>query len=800
MSRPTVAVIGAGVSGMTAAYLLQRTHDVTVFEANDYLGGNANTQDAVLSADVTIPVDVAFMAYDETYPNIKRLFGELEVASRPANIAIDVVCTGCGFTHMGSTPFGDGVVAARPDGVDPEVWGRFTAELERFPADLVAAVESGETTTMSVGEFLAKKDYSDYFFQHFVYPRVGPWWLNGPGSVHAMSLEFLLSTMRKYGLLNPDAFSTWRVVAGGSRAYLDKIAARLTAVHTSSRVREVRRTADGVLVRDAAGRTHAFDKAVVAVHPPTALEILYHATARERELLGIFRYMPMDATLHTDLSVFPETGVPHSGFSMTVSCTDRNDPRDAERLAGAMICSDVRDMQAGAIRSTTAGQAVAGRGALAVGQAVKRQPPSGPDFNSTGSLSDSTGGGCQFGSGYHEVAAAAAARRDMRVTHDQFLDSVREYAAQELIARRDPADKQGSLPTPAQRAFHTRGLANWWLPEAYGGRGVSLADSVDVVSELSYGDAGSAFTLFISVLGSTMVSLYGTEELKERTLGKAGAAGGFSATLGSERAAGSELTHITTRAARRGDHLVLDGEKMFATNADFAEFLVVVAVSAENPLEHLAVVVPRDTPGVRIDRRWETLGLGSAGTYQVSFENCRVPASNALRGPGLLLLEVGLNTSRTLIAATGVGIARRIRDLCMEYARTKRLRGERLLDSPVFAAKLGQMEMWIEVMRNQCLAAAAEFDALAALPDGPDELLGRGALRSAVAAKMFCGQTGWRIASTGSEMFGGLGYTDDSPIGGLLRDMRYISLVEGGDDVLRELLYRRCVVPARRRL
>ncbi|MCM1965108.1 acyl-CoA dehydrogenase family protein [Streptomyces sp. G1] len=386
----------------------------------------------------------------------------------------------------------------------------------------------------------------------------------------------------------------------------------------------------------------------------------------------------------------------------------------------------------------------------------------------------------------------------MGPTH--FLDQVRTYAAKELTGVRDPSSPRGHLPTPAQRAFHSHGLANWWLPEKYGGRGMSVSDSVDVVSELAYADAGSAFTLFISVLGSTMVSLYGSRELKERVLSDTGARGGFSATLGSERTAGSELALITTQATRHDGQLVLSGEKMFATNAGFADFLVVIAVNAHRPLEHLAVVVPRDTPGVHVDQRWKTLGLDTAGTYQVSFRNCRVPEANALHGPGLLLLEVGLNTSRTLIAATAIGIARRIRDVCLEYARTKRLRGESLLASPVFAAKLGQMEMAIEVMRNQCLAAAAEFDTLRGLPEAPDELLARGALRSAVAAKMFCGQTGWQLASTASEMFGGLGYTAESPIGRLLRDMRYISLVEGGDDVLRELLYRRYVIPPLKRL
>src|SRR5262249_26065865 len=156
-----------------------------------------------------------------------------------------------------------------------------------------------------------------------------------------------------------------------------------------------------------------------------------------------------------------------------------------------------------------------------------------------------------------------------------------------------------------------------------------------------------------------------------------------------------------------------------------------------------------------------------------------------------VLLEAGLNVSRTLIAATAIGIARRIRDLCLVYAHEKQLRGASLDRHPVFAAKLGEMEMQIEVMRRQCLAAGAEFDTLAALDDAPAALLSQGALRSAIAAKMFCGRTGWDIASVGSEMFGGLGYTSDTPIGRLVADMRFVSLVEGGTDVLQDLLYRR---------
>src|SRR5207248_6110620 len=136
-----------------------------------------------------------------------------------------------------------------------------------------------------------------------------------------------------------------------------------------------------------------------------------------------------------------------------------------------------------------------------------------------------------------------------------------------------------------------------------------------------------------SILGTVGLLLYGSEEVRERYLAPMAESGHFCATLASERAAGSELTKIATIAAPAGDNVVINGEKFFSTNSGFATFLVVIARSGTNPGEHMAVVVPRDTPGVRIVKRWEMIGLRSSGTYQVSFERCRASAQDVLNGP-----------------------------------------------------------------------------------------------------------------------------------------------------------------------
>lgn len=381
----------------------------------------------------------------------------------------------------------------------------------------------------------------------------------------------------------------------------------------------------------------------------------------------------------------------------------------------------------------------------------------------------------------------------------EYVRTVQAFARRELIGQERLLDSLADAPLPLYGRFGETGLANWWLPKEHGGLGLNLEESVRIVSELAYGDAGAAFTLFIPVLTTSMVGWYASEQLSKRYLSTMVEQNGSCATLGSEHEAGSELARITTTVRRDGNFLVLNGHKAYSTNADLGQFLVVLARVEGSTSEFLAVLVPRDTPGITVDKRWEMIGLRSSGTYQVSLADCRVPADSALVGNGLRLLEVGLNASRILIATTGLGIARRIRDLCMEYAKTKSVKGAPLAGNAVFAAKLGQFEMLIGVMTTQCLTAAREYDAIAARPDAGEEFLRVGTLKSALTTKMFCGQSGWQIASTASEMFGGFGYTHEAVIGKLMRDMRYVSIVEGGDDVLRDLVFSRYVVPVSKR-
>ena len=378
---------------------------------------------------------------------------------------------------------------------------------------------------------------------------------------------------------------------------------------------------------------------------------------------------------------------------------------------------------------------------------------------------------------------------------NEMLKQIEAFVGVHLLGNEAQFDSPTETPLPVYGRFRETGLSNWWLPKSLGGRGINLEQSVDIVSELAYGDAGVAFTLFISIIGTSIVQLYGSDELKQRYLGGLATKGGFCALLGSEREAGSELIRMRTNATKRSNDYVVSGRKYFSTNAASADFFVCIAAVPDDPSGYAALIIPRDTPGVKIEKRWNLVGVRAAMTYQVTLQECRIPSVNLIKGNGLRLLEIGLNASRILMAATAVGISRRMRDLCLDYARTKSLKNSTLLVNPVFAAKLGQMEMQIEAMLTQCRAAARDWDGFLSKPNAPEELLQRGTLKSALVSKILCGQLGWQIASMGSEMFGGIGYTDDSLAAKLLRDVRYVSIVEGGDDVLRDLIFSRYVVP-----
>ncbi|GAA3197507.1 NAD(P)/FAD-dependent oxidoreductase [Dactylosporangium siamense] len=298
----TVAVIGAGVSGLTAAYVLRQGWDVTLFEAEPRLGGHAHTHD-VDDGGRTVAVDSGFIVHNErTYPHLLRLFGELNVPTQPTEMSMSVRCLGCGLEYAGAKGT-RGLFARRPTAA----FLATLAQVPRFHRRARRLLEG--SADPSLGEFLAAGGYRRHFVEHFVVPLVSAVWSCGPELVAEYPARYLFAFLANHGMLSVSGSPTWRTVVGGSRTYVDLLSKELTAVRQGVPVRSVTRHPDGVTagvtVTDGAGGTHAFDAVVVATHADQALALLTDPTAAERAVLGAFRYSRNETVLHTDASRLP---------------------------------------------------------------------------------------------------------------------------------------------------------------------------------------------------------------------------------------------------------------------------------------------------------------------------------------------------------------------------------------------------------------------------------------------------------------------------------------------------------------
>ncbi|MGE7384581.1 FAD-dependent oxidoreductase [Streptomyces sp. NPDC004126] len=300
MARKRVAVIGSGVSGMTAAYLLERAYDVTLFEAGSRLGGHAHTHLIPAPSGKTVVVDSAVMIVrPASYPTLMRLFGELGTATRDHGpITLSVTCTACGFANPEAHDLQ--AVPPRPPGVAEPEWKRFTDDAARLTTDLLTALTS-TSDDHTIGDFIDAGAYSSYYVEHLLMPAMVTNNTQYAEQVRRFSLRAMFDVWNQHGLLNGN--TGWRSVVGGTKSYLDAIAARLSAVRLFTAVDEVRRTADGVDVRDRTGAVHAFDKAVIATHPRQALNMLAEPTDLQAELLGAVEYTTNTGVLHTDTSL-----------------------------------------------------------------------------------------------------------------------------------------------------------------------------------------------------------------------------------------------------------------------------------------------------------------------------------------------------------------------------------------------------------------------------------------------------------------------------------------------------------------
>ncbi|MDD7964137.1 NAD(P)/FAD-dependent oxidoreductase [Actinomycetospora lemnae] len=310
--RERVAVVGAGVSGLTAAYLLQRRYEVTLFETEDRLGGHAHTHDVGALA-----VDTGFIVHnDVTYPHLLRLFAELGVATQDSEMSMSVRDEATGLEYAGAR--GPRGLFAQPRNLARPRYLRMLGEVLRFHRAARAVVDGTSPLAEDVtfGEFLDAGGYSPFFVEMFAIPVVSAVWSSGPELSRQYPARYLFAFLAHHGMLSVGGSHRWRTVVGGSRSYVERAAKGLAAVEVSTPVRALVRTSDGVLLRDDADVDHRFDRVVIATHAPDALRLLFAPTPAEVDVLGAFRYSRNETWLHTDTSVLPRSAGARASWNL----------------------------------------------------------------------------------------------------------------------------------------------------------------------------------------------------------------------------------------------------------------------------------------------------------------------------------------------------------------------------------------------------------------------------------------------------------------------------------------------------
>jgi predicted NAD/FAD-binding protein len=303
--RRRVAVVGGGVAGLTAAYILQREYDVALYETDDRLGGHAHTHDVVTPDSGAVPIDTGFIVHNtRTYPHLMRLFAELGVTTQPTEMSMSIRCDGCGLEYAGAK--GLGGLFAQPRSLARPAYLRMLLEVKRFHRH-ARRVLAARDDTVTLAGFLSDGGYSAYFVQHFMVPLVSCVWSTAPDEALDYPARYLFAFLDNHGMLSVTGSPPWRTVVGGSRSYVEKVAKDVTSVRLATPVRSIRRSAEGVEIVDGDGVVDRFDKVVIATHADTALSLLADPTAGEREVLGAFRYSRNDTVLHNNVSLLPVT-------------------------------------------------------------------------------------------------------------------------------------------------------------------------------------------------------------------------------------------------------------------------------------------------------------------------------------------------------------------------------------------------------------------------------------------------------------------------------------------------------------
>jgi len=360
------------------------------------------------------------------------------------------------------------------------------------------------------------------------------------------------------------------------------------------------------------------------------------------------------------------------------------------------------------------------------------------------------------------------------------VEMVRRVAAQEIAPRARELDEKSLFPDHAGRIFAELGLLNPLLPAEYGGSGMGMLTTVLVIEEVARVCASTALLLIAQSDGMLPILHGGSAELKARTLGRLG--GGsrlLTALAATEPTAGSDLLAMKTRAVRRGDEYVIDGQKCFITNGSVADILVVYAYTApdQGAKGISAFVVEKGTPGLSYGRNESKMGMRGSVNSELFFEGMRVPAANRVgeEGGGFANLLQTLSMNRTFCAAQAVGIGQGALDAAIAHARERVQFGKPIAHLAVIQSMIADMAAAVESSRLLTRKAAALFD------EGDAR---QGALYGGM-AKTLASDTAMRVTTDAVQVLGGYGYMKDHGVERMMRDAKLTQIYTGTNQITR---------------
>ena len=303
MSKERLAVIGGGIAGLGAAWLLRKRYDVTVFERERHIGGHSNTVE-VDENGRRMPIDTGFMVFNKvTYPYLVRLFDELRVPIKPTEMSfsvrndeLDIEYNGMGLNR---------VFAQRANLVRPRFL-KLLAQIMRFFRVANASLDDESLEKMSLDEFVRRHRLGDDFLRLYLVPMSASIWSITPGGALDFPAATLVRFFHNHGFLGVTTHHPWFTVDGGSREYVKRMLADLPRTYASSPVASVEAGAGQATVRTKDGAAHTFDRVILAAHADESLALLSRPTPLQEKLLSAFRYQANETLLHTDATVMPQ--------------------------------------------------------------------------------------------------------------------------------------------------------------------------------------------------------------------------------------------------------------------------------------------------------------------------------------------------------------------------------------------------------------------------------------------------------------------------------------------------------------